>query len=146
MRLERWLYTLPLRLRSLFGRPRVEHDLDDEILFHIERQTAANIADGMSPADARSAALRAFGGVELKKDEARDARGVAFIENMMQDVRFAVRGLRRNPGFTVAAVLTFVLGLGANATIFSLIDRTLVRPPAGVDKPGDVHRLYRRSN
>jgi predicted permease len=145
VRIERWWYTLPLRFKSLFGKSRVENDLDDEILFHIERQTAANIADGMSPVDARAAALRAFGGVELKKDDARDARGVTFVENLMQDVRFAVRGLRRNPGFTVAAVLTFVLGLGANATIFSLIDRTLVRAPAGVEKPGDVRRLYRRS-
>lgn len=145
MPIESWLYKLPLRLRSLFRRSRVEQDLEDEILDHIGRQTALNIAGGMSPDDARSAALRSFGRVELKKDEARDARGVAFIENLMQDVRFAVRGLRRNPGFTLAAVLTFVLGLGANATIFSLIDRTLVRAPARVGKPGDVHRVYRRS-
>jgi predicted permease len=145
MRIERWVYTLPLRVKSLFRRSRAERDLDDEIIDHIERQTTVNMADGMSPADARAAALRAFGGVELKKDQARDARGVAFIENLMQDARFAVRGLRRNPGFTLAAVLTFVLGLGANATIFSLIDRTLVRAPAGVEKPSDVHRVYRRS-
>ncbi|MFI5231416.1 MAG: ABC transporter permease [Gemmatimonadales bacterium] len=145
MPIESWLYKLPLRLRSLFRRSRVEQDLDDEILDHIERQTALNIAAGMPRDEARTAALHSFGRVALKKDEVRDARGVAFIENLMQDVRFAVRGLRRNPGFTLAAVLTFVLGLGANATIFSLIDRTLVRAPVGVGKPGDVHRVYRRS-
>ncbi len=88
MRAEHWLYTIPLRVRSLFHRRQVERELDEEIQDHIERQTAANITAGMSHSDARVAAMRAFGGVERRKDEVRDTRGVSFIEDFLQDIRY----------------------------------------------------------
>ncbi len=128
MRIERWLYTLPLRIRSLFRRGDVERDLDDEIRNHIERQTQVNVAAGMSAAAARTAALREFGGVERRKDEIRETRGVSYIEQCMQDLSYAVRGLRRSPGFTVATVLTLGLGIGVSSTAFSLVNRLVLHP------------------
>src|SRR5438094_7955568 len=103
MRLQRWITTLPLRLRSLFRRERVEHELDEEIRYHLERQIEERIANGSTPEDARYAALRAMGGVEQRKEECRDARGLSFIDDLFHDLRYGVRGLRKNPGFTAVA-------------------------------------------
>jgi predicted permease len=142
MRIERWLHTLPLRFRSLFRRKDVEQELDDEIRDHIERQTAANVADGMSASAARTAALSEFGGIERRKEEVRETRGVSLFEHVVQDLNYALRGLRRSPGFAAAVVVTLALGIGANATLFGVIDRLLLRPPDYVREPDRVVRFY----
>ena len=142
MRIERWLYTLPLRVRSLFHRDQVEQELDDEIRDHIERQTAANVVAGMTQGDARAAALRTFGGVELQKDSARDTRGVSVFENGMLDLRFAIRSLRRAPAFCIAVIFTLAAGIGVNAAMFGIVDRVVLSPPSGVHDPAGVGRLY----
>lgn len=142
MRIERWLYTLPLRLRSLFRRKDVEQELDEEIRDHIERQTAANVAAGMSASVARTAALREFGGVERRKEEVRETRGVTVIEHFLQDLAYAARGLRRSPGFTMAVVATLGLGIGANAVMFSYVDRMFFRKPPLMRDAGLTHRVY----
>jgi putative ABC transport system permease protein len=128
MRFDRWRYILPLRLRSIVSGADADRELDDELAFHLERQIEANLANGMAPAEARAAAIRALGGVEQRKEECRDARGVSTIENVWRDVRIAVRQLARQPAFTAAAVLSLGLGIGANSAIFQLLNALTFRP------------------
>src|SRR5262245_26316239 len=120
MRLERWRHTIPLKLRSLLRRKRVEQELDEEIRYHVERQTEQNIAAGMSPARARTEALRVFGGIERHKEDARDARGVRILEQVAKDLRHAFRLAGKHPVFSSIVVLSLALGLGATTAVFSL--------------------------
>ncbi|HXT14976.1 MAG TPA: ABC transporter permease [Gemmatimonadaceae bacterium] len=117
-----------LRLRSLFRRDAVEQELDEELEYHIEQQTAYNIQHGMSPADARDAALRSIGGVAYRKEQVRDTRGTRWLDELIGDARFATRSLVRAHAFTATVVLTLALGIGANTAMFTLLRGTLLRP------------------
>jgi hypothetical protein len=128
MRIKHWFYTIPLRLRSIFRRSMVEQELDEELRYHIDRQIEENIAKGMTPEEARYATLRAMGGVERRKEECRDTRRVRWIEDLIQDVRYSLRTLRRSPGFTAVVVLTLALGIGANTAIFSMFEGIVLSP------------------
>lgn len=141
MPFERWALALRLRFRSIFRRSRVESELDDELLFHLEHLAQRKIADGMSPEDARNHALKAMQGYEQKREQCRDLRGVNWLENIARDVRYGLRMLRRSPGFTSIAILSLALGIGANSAIFSLIDTLLLRP-LPVPHPEELRTLF----
>ena len=116
------------RLFALVRRDRIERELNAELQFHIERETEENIRRGMNLTDARQAAQRSFGGVEQTKEECRDARQMRWLETLWQDLRYGVRVLWRNPGYTITVILTLAAGVGINTAIFSIIYGVLLRP------------------
>jgi len=128
MRLEQWFYAIPLRLRSLFRRAEVERELDEELRYHVQRATEENLGAGMQPIEARTAALRRFGGLERHKEDARDQRGVSVIENSVRDLRYGWRTLLNAPVFTAVDVLTLALGIGATSTMFTIVNGVLPLP------------------
>jgi macrolide transport system ATP-binding/permease protein len=144
MRIEHWWFKAPLRLRSIFRRRRVDEELDEELQFHFEHKIEEGIAEGLSADEARYRALRAMGGLDQKKEEARDARRVRWLTDFVDDVRYAVRSLRRTPGLTAIIVITIALGIGMTATPLSMLDALIFRPYP-VPHPGDVVTLVSTS-
>ena len=114
------------RVKALLFRRRQDGELSEELRFHVERETQERIAAGATPEAARREALLAFGGVEQYKESVRDARGIRPLEEIGADVRYALRGLRRNPGFTATAILVLGLGLGATTAVFSVMQSVVL--------------------
>ncbi len=137
------------RLQPFFRRQKIETGLSDEIRTHLEMQTEANLAAGMSPVEARNAALREFGGVDQARELYRDERSILWLENLLRDLRFAGRALLKNRGSTALAVISIALGIGLTTAIFGVTDALIFRPAAytrseevfGVSSRGDDQRI-----
>jgi macrolide transport system ATP-binding/permease protein len=134
---QHWLYTIPLRLRSLLRRRRVEQELNEELQFHLEQKIEEGIANGLSPKEARSAAMRAMDGLEQRKEQVRDMWRIHWLTDFLDDARFAIRSLIRSSGLTAFVVITLALGIGMTSGTFSMVDALIFRPypvphPSGV--------------
>src|SRR5262245_59409573 len=127
-----------LRLRALVSPRRVERDLDDELAFHVERETRKLVEQGLPADRARAAAQARFGSTALVADECRDARRTAFVDDSIRDVRFALRSFRRTPLTAVTIVATVAVGLGVVAVLFTFLNRFLFR----VDTVPDIDEMY----
>jgi putative ABC transport system permease protein len=115
--------------KKLFQRPAIKREIDEELRFHLEQRTAENLATGMTPEEAAREARKRFGNVQSVREECRDNLGANLGEATWKDIRFGARMLRRNPGFTIIAVLTLALGIGATSAVLTLIQGVLVTPP-----------------
>src|SRR5262249_22979213 len=129
------------RVRALFHKDRIEGDRSEELQFHLDQEINKNITAGMTPEEARYAALRTFGGVELVKQDCRDARGGRLLEELWHDLGYGWRVLRRSPGFAVVAILTLALAIGANTAIFNVIAAVLLRA-LPYPKPGQITMIW----
>ena len=132
------------RLRSLFRWRRQETELDEELRFHLAEEMEERIATGMSPEDARAAARRDFGNLPLIRELTRETWGWGPAERLLQDVRSALRGMRRNPGYAFAVVFTLALGIGLNAAMYGMLSRLFLQAPPHIENPDGIHRVWVR--
>ncbi|HEX5434708.1 MAG TPA: ABC transporter permease [Candidatus Angelobacter sp.] len=142
---EHWVYTIPMRVRSLIHRNRLDTELDEELRDHIDRQVEDNLAHGMNPEQARLAALRAFGNPVALAEQTHDMWSWSGIELLLNDVRLGTRGLVRTPGFASIAILVMALGIGANVALFAIVRAVLINPLPYADSSRLV-RLYEKDS
>ncbi len=138
------LAELGRRFLALVHRRQFDADLEEEMRLHQELREQEEVERGLSPEEAHYTAKRRFGNRLALREESRDMWGWNWLETFLQDVRFGLRQLRRNPGFTAVAVITLALGIGANSTIFSFINALLLRPPSGIENPGRLVSIWNR--
>src|SRR4029450_13445512 len=138
--MERWLRKLLLRWRSLFRTRQVEKELDEELRFHLDTRTDQGLARGLALEAARRRAAHGLEGVDQQKEACRDTRGTRWAEYLLRDARHGARLLAAQPGFTLAAVLSLALGIGANTAVFQVIDAGRLRA-LPVPRPSELARV-----
>lgn len=136
-----WTRSFWLRLQAFFLRSRIPQRLDDEFQFHLDQQMVENIAAGMTPDEARHAAMRMFGNPGYLKEETRESWSWMWLENFLRDLRYAARVLARAPAFTIVAILVISLGIGATTSLFTVVHSVLLKPLPFKD-PSRLIRLY----
>lgn len=129
-------------LRALFGKGQLEREMAEEMRFHLEQRRADHLADGLAPEEAQAAAQRQFGNLASIQEQAREAHGWGWLERLLKDLRFAARQLARSPGFSALAILTLGLGIGANTSMFSLVNGIALKPLPYAE-PGRLQHVYR---
>ncbi len=137
----RWFDLVTMKVGMVFGRRRAGTQLDDELLFHVERQIAENVAAGMSADEARCAAMRTFGNPVVLREQARSTWSWTWLESLLHDVRYSARTLLRTPGFAVIAILVMALGIGANVALFTVV-RSVVLKPLPYRDPSQLVTIY----
>ena len=145
MRIENWLFTLPLRLRSLISRNRLDADLDEELRDHINRQIEEYSARGMGKEEARLAALRTFGNLVALREQTHETWAWAPLEQIWQNFRYAVRSARRAPLLSAMAILALALGIGLNTGVFTMLNAMFLRAPTLVNPASFVQLCPRYS-
>src|SRR5262249_42657448 len=140
-----WLKSFLRRVRGVWRSETIHQEITDELQFHIDMRVEENIRRGMSPDEARRDAERSFGNQTRIKEQGYDVRGGRWLETVWQDLRHGALSLVKNPLFTLIAVLTLALGIGANTAIFTVVNRTLLQP-LPFHEAGRLGRVYRTAD
>jgi len=136
-----WLRAQLKHLYSIFRRSKTDFEIDEELLYHLEMRARENIEDGMSPDEARRAAVKRFGSVLIVKEDSREIRRGTTLDSIWQDLRYSTRMMLKQPGFALVVIFTIMIGIGSNTAIFSVVNSILLKP-LPYDRPSELAMVW----